>query len=169
MSSADEIDGARHERDRPVAKLFDANGKLVGKLVYFYGAYVQGGVVLNVHAAPVYAGVRHVGDTQQTESATEMRWEGIRPIFAGPNCTGAVYVRFASGPLRPTALARSGATATLYVASVGRKQIVTVGSTGGVDPGECYTSDSPSQTLAWKVESTFDLTQHYPEPLRVGY
>ncbi|WP_144444200.1 hypothetical protein [Caballeronia arationis] len=59
MSAADETNDARHDREGPVAKLFDVNGKFVGKLVYFPTSSVEpiapGGVVLNINGALVYA------------------------------------------------------------------------------------------------------------------
>ncbi|SAL00261.1 hypothetical protein AWB81_05864 [Caballeronia arationis] len=59
VSAADETNDARHDREGPVAKLFDVNGKFVGKLVYFPTSSVEpiapGGVVLNINGALVYA------------------------------------------------------------------------------------------------------------------
>jgi hypothetical protein len=168
VAATDEEDSARHDRDRPVAKLIDANGKLVGKLVYFdaYGALTEGGVVLSIQGALVYAGIHRI-TTLFVESASQLQWSGVHPQFSGPNCSGTVYIPSATGPLRPTAIVRNGATATLYVASGAPTQMVTVRSEDA--SLGCSPYDSPSQSSAWTVESTFDLTQHYPEPLRVGF
>ncbi|SAL00266.1 hypothetical protein AWB81_05865 [Caballeronia arationis] len=166
MLASDEADRARHDREYPVAKLFDANSKFVGRLVTFDSYNVAAGVVLNVQGVLVYASISPIL-IGNDPSATEMKWSGNPGLFAGSNCSGDAYIRSAVGPLRPTALARSGATATLYVGSAGPKQLVTARSQG-TGPENCY-SESPFETQAWTVESTFDLTQHYPEPLRVGY
>lgn len=81
-AAADEEDSARHDRDRPVAKLLDANGRVVGKLVYFdYGGYItpyerlaQGGVILNIQGVLVYASV--VRSNPADESVRELKWYG---------------------------------------------------------------------------------------------
>jgi hypothetical protein len=161
-AAADEDDRARHDRDRPVAKLFDANGKLVGKMVYFQGP----GVVLNIHGAPVYAGITRIGDGYLEQSATDLKWSSGTGAFAGPNCSGTIYVTSEAGVLRPTATVRNGSTVTLYVASGGRQQTVLLSSWG--EPGADCFSARPVQLRAWAVESIFDLSQNYPEPLRIG-
>jgi hypothetical protein len=183
-SAADEGDSARHDRDRPVAKLLDANGRVVGKLVYFfYPGYItpyeriaQGGVILNIDGVLVYATV--VRSNSAEESVRELKWYGNPGYFSGPNCTGEVYVVLSDfGPFRPAAIVRKGPKATLYVASSKPKETVTLRSGGGyasvgyVNPDvDC--KDYGGQTTerrAWKIGRTFDLTQRYPEPLRIGF
>ena len=73
VSAADEIDVARQERDAR-SRSFLTPTAVRRQASVFLRRLCPGRVVLNVHGAPVYAGIRHVGDTQQTESATEMRW-----------------------------------------------------------------------------------------------
>lgn len=79
------------------------------------------------------------------------------------------------GPLRPAAIVRKGPKATLYVASSGPKQTLTLPSRGGYTAGAVYgnpdvdCSEYGLEVPAWKVGNTFDLTQHYPEPLRIGF
>jgi hypothetical protein len=162
-TAADENGGARHGRDGPVAKVFDANGRVVGEMMYFQG---YPGVVLNIHGAPVYAGITRIGNGYFEQSATDLKWSSGDAAFAGPNCSGTVYVVSDVGVLRPTATVRNGSTVTLYVASGSRQQAVLISSVG--EPGVDCSSYSPAQRLVWAVESIFDLTQNYPEPLRIG-
>lgn len=172
-STAEVEDNARHDhyRDHPVAKLFDANGKLVGDMVYFDVFGDPGsGVILNIRGTPVYAGINRIRLDQGEKSATEMEWIGNAAHFTGPNCSGTPYLSSVPPgvPLRPAAIVRNGTTATLYVASPGRQQWVTAISAGGYYGVDCL-SNFGGELRAWAVESTFDLTQHYPEPLRVGF
>jgi hypothetical protein len=99
-----------------------------------------------------------------------MEWIGNAAHFAGPNCSGTPYISSvpAAVPLLPAAIVRNGAIATLYVASRGRQQAVSVMSAGGYWGIDCF-SNNGGEIRAWAVESTIDLTQRYPEPLRVGF
>jgi hypothetical protein len=166
--AAPDAEESRHrDRDGSAAKLFDAHGKFVGKVVFFNG-FAEGGVILNIHGALVYAGINRIGTPAGDWSATQLEWWGAGAYFSGPNCSGTVYIAYPSEPFRPTAMVRSGATATLYVASEGPRQIVTVHSVED-RPGLCREVDPPFEVQAWTVGSTFDLTQHYLELLRVGF
>ncbi|SAL75332.1 hypothetical protein AWB67_04743 [Caballeronia terrestris] len=183
-AAADEEDSARHDSDRPVAKLLDANGRVVGKLVYFdYGGYItpyerlaQGGVILNIQGVLAYASV--VRSNPADESVRALKWYGNPGYFSGPNCSGEVYVLLSAfGPLRPAAIVRKGPKATLYVASSKPRETVTLRSGGGYTPSGYINPDidcndyggQTTEIKAWKIGSTFDLTQHYPEPLRIGF
>jgi hypothetical protein len=168
VAGADEEDRARQDRDRPVAKLFDANGKFVGKVVYSMSSASAGGVILDIHGALVYAGISRITGPTGSESATQLQWTGLPAAYSGPNCSGTVYIPYAAGPLRPASIIRSGATAMLHVASGAPSQYVTVRSEEVYGGGPCTDSYQPYQSLVWTVESTFDLTQNYPEPLRIG-
>ncbi|SAL75345.1 hypothetical protein AWB67_04745 [Caballeronia terrestris] len=171
VSAADVEDSARHDRDHPVAKLFDANGKFVGELEYFDVFGDPGaGVILNIHGTPVYAGITRIRLDQGEKSATEMEWAGNAAHFTGPNCSGTPYLSTVppAVPLRPAAIVRNGAIATLYVASRGRQQWITAISAGGLWGTDCW-DNYGGELRAWAVESTIDLTQRYPEPLRVGF
>ena len=92
MSAADETDGARYDRDGPVAKLFDVNGKFVGKLVYFPTSSVEpiapGGVVLNINGALVYAPIIQIGKWTETKSSTELRWYDGYVLLSGSRLLG---------------------------------------------------------------------------------
>jgi hypothetical protein len=165
VAIADDEDSLHHNSDRPVPKLFDANGKYVGNVVYFgEPEFGDPGVILNIHGALVYASIK-----RPLDSPTQLQWHGFGPSYSGPNCSGTVFVQYARGPFRPAAIVRSGATATLYVASGTLQQMVTVQSTVTGPPETCWSESSSYVIPAWTVESTFDLTQHYPEPLRVGF
>ncbi|SAL52569.1 hypothetical protein [Caballeronia humi] len=164
--AAEEEDRGRHDRDFLGAKLFAANGKFVGKVVY-YGWSSEGGVLLKINGVLVYAGINRVTTPPGSGlySATQMQWSGDSPTYTVPNCSGTVYIGYPSGPFRPTATVRSGATAVLHIGSVSPQQLVTVRSENYA--GTCYNYDYTYQKGVWTVESTFDLTQNYPEPLRI--
>jgi hypothetical protein len=128
------------------------------------------GVILNIHGTPVYAGITRIRLDQGEKSATEMEWAGNAAHFTGPNCSGTPYLSTVppAVPLRPAAIVRNGAIATLYVASRGRQQWITAISAGGLWGTDCW-DNYGGELRAWAVESTIELTQRYPEPLRVGF
>jgi hypothetical protein len=62
-------------------------------------------------------------------------------------------------------MVRKGAQVTLLIAVDGRAEDHTLASE--LDGGDCVGNYSLVDSV-WRVESTLDLTEKYPEPLRVG-
>ncbi len=158
----------RHSEHHFIPKLYDARGNLVGEVVIGRTFNDTGAVVVDVNGALIYVKFSRVSQgIGFPRSATRMVWndDSSGPVFDGPNCTGTAYV-FANSVLRPAALVREGAKATLFVGAEGRAEDHTIRSSF-ID-GQCVGRD-PYVFAVWRVETTLDLTGKYPEPLRVGF
>ncbi|SAL78632.1 hypothetical protein AWB66_05884 [Caballeronia telluris] len=162
---------ARPEGKHASVRLYDARGTVVGDVVYVSGIGYDGGVVLNVKGVFVFAGISRVGNVGPggATSASEMRWQYPQLAYSGENCSGTPYIYYERGAFRPSAIERKGTTATLYIAQDTVSQTTPIGSFGAVigDP-ICIRGAPVFVSKAWPVESTLDLTQLYPEPLRIA-
>ncbi|SAL75369.1 hypothetical protein AWB67_04748 [Caballeronia terrestris] len=159
----------RHEKVSPKARLYDARGTVIGDVIYVGGIDYDGGVLLNFSGVLVFAGFSRAGGYQTNDalSNSEFVWQYPQLAYSNPNCTGTPYIYYDGGPYRPSAIERKGNTATLYIAKDTLSQTVTMGSSiGGY--GSCYAGAPVYVSKAWSVESTVDLTQLFPEPLRIG-
>lgn len=171
-------DGRRDERHHHAhpndgqARLYDARGTVVGDVVFVSGRGYDGGVVLNVKGVFVFAGFSRVGTFRSDGGGTasdEMMWQYPRLAYSGENCSGTPYVYYERGTFRPSAIERRGTTATLYIAGDTISEVTQFGSNiyEGYPP-PCDRGAPPRVDRAWPVESTIDLTQLHPEPLRIG-
>ncbi|MEZ2354725.1 hypothetical protein [Caballeronia sp. RCC_10] len=165
----------RHHHAHPndgQARLYDARGALVGDVVYVSGSGYDGGVVLNVRGVFVFAGFSRVGKLRSDGGGTatdEMMWQYPRLAYLSENCSGTSYVYYERGIFRPSAIERRGTTATLYIARDTISEVTQFGSSiYDGDPPSCDRGAPPHSDRAWPVESTIDLTQLHPEPLRIG-
>ncbi|MFM0052771.1 hypothetical protein [Caballeronia grimmiae] len=154
------------------ARLYDARGELVGDVLYVSGAFYSGGVILNVNGVFVFAGFQRMGGgfaTKEALSNSELAWQYPQLMYTGENCTGTPYIYYERGAFRPSAIARNGNTATLYIAKDMRSQRIGIGShVGLLDSEACFNGPPVWVYEGWPVESTVDLTQLHPEPLRIG-
>jgi hypothetical protein len=147
-----------------VLKVFDAQGKPVGPVESYERAQ---GVYMNFGRAAVFMPLRHkkVSATQYSESQFEWA-EDSAPSFPSADCSGAPFIMMGSSP-RPVALVRTGVDVTAYIAGPGFGSPLTANSTITYD-GSCMTG-AHSVPSYWTPQTTFSLTQHYPEPLTVHY
>ncbi|MFM0049276.1 hypothetical protein [Caballeronia grimmiae] len=165
--------GEHGQRERPhvKARLYDARGTLVGDVLYVDGSYHRGGVVLNVDGVFVFAGFARVGGfgTGQPLSSSKLAWQYPQLAYSGENCTGTPYIYYERGAFRPSAIARVGNTATLYIAKDTQSQRINFGSyVNSMNYEPCSNGQPLFAENAWPVERTIDLTQLHPEPLRIG-
>lgn len=165
-------EGHRHAHpDDGRARLYDARGTVVGDVVYVSGRGYDAGVVLNVKGVSVFAGFIRVGTFRNggNTASDEMMWQYPRLAYSGKNCSGTPYVYYEPGTFRPSAIERKGTTATLYIARDTVSEVTQFGSSISEGyPPPCDKGGPPRVDRAWPVESTIDLTQLYPEPLRIG-
>jgi hypothetical protein len=159
----------RHRHMDAEAHLYDARGTLVGDVVFVSGIDYDGGVVLELHGVFVFAGFSRAGgyQTKDALSNSEFVWQYPRLAYDNPNCAGTPYVYYEGGPYRPSAIERKGNTATLYIATDTTSKAVNISSNIG-SYGYCFSGAPLYVSTGWPVESTVDLTQLYPEPLRIG-
>ncbi|MDR5759315.1 hypothetical protein [Caballeronia sp. LZ035] len=147
-----------------VLKVFDAQGKPVGPVESYERAQ---GVYMNFGRTPVFMPLRHkkVSATQYSESQFEWA-DDTAATFPSADCSGAPLIMMGSSP-RPVDLVRTGADVTAYIAGPGYGSPLTANSYISYD-GSCVTA-SRSVPSYWTPQTSFSLTQRYPEPLTVRY
>lgn len=170
------------ERHRdPVLMLYDSHGARIGPIVS-YG--FQDGVMLTLNGAVVFAAVARAQSADGSTgtfppsvrySASQLTWLTASGVyFASSDCTGAGYFRVSDAvvnlyaPTRPSIAVRAGQKVTLYIASDTTTSSTAVSSFFATVLNRCL-SFPPESIDLWKTESTFDLTDHYPEPLSAHY
>jgi hypothetical protein len=148
-----------------VLKVFDAQGKPVGPLDTYQSAE---GVYLKFGHAAVFMPLRHKkvpGTSQFSESQFEWN-DDTSPTFQSSDCSGAPLIAMGKSP-RPVELVRTGADVTAYIASPGYASPLVIHSSILYD-GSCITQNR-SVSSYWVPQTTFGLTQRYPEPLTIHY
>jgi hypothetical protein len=146
-------------------KVFDAQGNMVGPLV---SRQNQDGVQLTVNGTVIFAGVTRVSTNNGSQfSASQWQWANTGfVVYPAPNCSGDPVITYAMAPVRPTMLVRTGADVTAYIAKDAYSTSMAVASMRQTD-GQCVSFTHPLD--GWTPESTYPLTQHYPEPLTIHY
>ncbi|SAK93554.1 hypothetical protein AWB79_06966 [Caballeronia hypogeia] len=162
--------GARHQagdHDRP-PMVYDAQGKPVGALRSYMG---QNGVFLRIDGSPVFVQVGHKRVLATTYSASQFEWTGYVDVpYSSADCSAGVLVVDTGSPT-PAIAVRDGVDVTLYIAGNAPSMEVTVDSFRLTDLAGATLCESLSvpSTGIWTPRRSYSLTQHYPEPLRVGY
>ncbi|MFM0049277.1 hypothetical protein [Caballeronia grimmiae] len=155
------------QRREHVPKLYDANGKLVGDVVDGpKGGDSDGGVLMDVNGAPVFVGFALAKAADGSKSASKLIWSGVEPAYSEKGCTGTSYIPYALGSLRPAAIERKGSKATLLVAKDESSRIIVVRSRSY--SGSCSDYYGDAGLAQWAVGDSINLTDSYPEPLRIG-
>lgn len=149
-----------------VPKLYDARGRLVGEIVTGSDDRDGGAVLLNVEGVLVAAPFERLPGDAGTRSASRMAWSVGALRYDGPDCTGTPYVASTGSPLRPATAIRRDAHVTLYIAVEGRVEDHTTVSVW--EGTNCYRGYPPFVDKVWRIENSIDLSDRYPEPLRVG-
>lgn len=150
--------------------VYDAQGKAIGPLEVYSGV---NGVYLAIDGEPVFVSVNHkrVGPLQYSASQYEWMTYTFVP-YPSHDCSGSVAVADAGSPT-PAMPVREGADVTIYIATKGMSGDTQVWSFKQTDPSTgvttCMTNPVNEGENYWAIRSTYPLTQHYPEPLRVAY
>lgn len=149
--------------------VYDAQGREVGPLESLSGV---NGVFVAIDGEPVFAVIDHKQLGTLHYSASEYQWvERGRLGYASTDCSGAVLVPVAESPV-PAIAVRDGADVTIYTAVKGYSGDIPVRSakeTDGSGVTSCMTIPLGIGAGYWATKSTYPLTQHLPEPLRIGY
>ncbi|MGF6935505.1 hypothetical protein OKW41_004667 [Paraburkholderia sp. UCT70] len=146
-------------------KVFDSQGKVVGPLI----SYEPLGTVLLVNGAVIFAPIQRVSISNGSQhSASQFQWAGDFSAYPTSDCSGSPLITptaAATSQVRPSQIVRQGVDATVYIA--GDTYSVQTTFMSFLISGRC----SPGQeTLeAWSPESSYSLTQYYPEPLTIHY
>ncbi|RFU48867.1 hypothetical protein [Paraburkholderia sp. DHOC27] len=171
-----------HGVDRYTPNVYDAQGKFVGPLASASGV---SGVFLTVNGALTFVPIIHsaknfaLGRLEAERSASQYQWSDAESeAFASADCAGNPVITQTgetedNSVGRPSMLIRNGTDVTLYVAADTYSSLNIVNSARDLlqgTPGSCV-GESPANFIdpAWPVESVYPITQHYPEPLRVGF
>jgi hypothetical protein len=160
-------------QDQDVLKVFDGQGRYVGPLVASGGYQVA--TVIEANQTTIVVPLSRTTNNSGELSASQYEWgDALTETLYYPttDCSGLPFI---AGPavVRPSMIVRAGAVATVYIAPDTESSTVTVQSYGV--PGSCTTLGSNSsvppveQEEGWAPESTYPITQHYPEPLSVHY
>jgi hypothetical protein len=160
----------RSDDDAHLPRLIDARGHVVGPLKNFGGAE---GVFLDIDGAPVFVPVEHRLVSSLAYSSTEFEWlNKITVYYSSTDCAGEVLIVDPAVSPRPAVVVRNGTDVTLYVAGNGASSDAQIHSAKTQDTSSATTCDSPIANFdspAWTAPTTFSLTEHYPEPLRVAF
>lgn len=166
----DRQDGRRH-RDQPALKVFDAQGKLIGRLAS-YGGY--DGVFLTIDRALVFAQITRLNNNGEAYDSAKFQWSTYGPFDYSPaDCSGSPIIPPGSGP-RPSIAMRTGADVTLLIAGdtdSSPAQVVAVfdGKQCTPPPTIGHMPPSTAPVPAFTAETNYPLTAHYPEPLTIRY
>lgn len=157
-------------------KLLDAKGQVVGALVSIHPDAFETqpeGVILDVNGATVYAPVHRAVGADGQVSASRYVWGttyDFNNVYPTADCSGAPWiVGDPSGALRPSLIVRQESEVMLYIAPDTWSTRFRPGSTQSVgSPCSVFGGVARFTQEGWMPESSFSLTQHYPEPLTVG-
>ncbi|WP_244851079.1 hypothetical protein [Caballeronia sp. SL2Y3] len=155
----------RHTEHRQRLKVFDARGAVVGLLAANGG---DDGVYLRINGAVAFAPVRHWtnGGTFKPYLPSRFQWsESGAVFFESTDCTGSPAIGALISGIRPSVVVRTNVEAVLYVAGDTNASPVEVRSISM----DSLCSRAAGARPLLRAEATFSLTQHYPEPLIIGY
>jgi hypothetical protein len=153
-----------HDNDPPLLKVYDAQGKVIGRFDYQDRAQ---GVFVRVNGADIFLPIEHRPVSATEVSIDQFQWAQTLVVgFASKDCTGPAFPSSFFGAPRPSATVRAGVEATVYIAGTGLSGSAQIGSS--YENGQCVASGSDWPQY-WKAESSYSLTEHYPEPLSVHY
>ncbi|WP_175943312.1 hypothetical protein [Caballeronia sp. BCC1704] len=148
--------------------VFDAQGREVGPLASFSGG---SGVFIAIDGEPVFVRIDHKRLGAFQYSASEYEWVGGWPGYASTDCSGGVLVPLSDSPV-PAIAVRDGVDVTLYTAVKGYSGDIGARSIRQTDDKgvtSCMTYPFAFGTAHWATRRTYPLTQHFPEPLHIGY
>ncbi|WP_321800392.1 hypothetical protein [Caballeronia sp. J97] len=163
-------DHARHG-DHRALKVFDAQGKFVGRLASYHG---YDGVYLDIDGAIVFAAVTWLRIDPNNADSSKFQWSTFGPFnYSTTDCSGSPIIPPGSGP-RPSIAMRKGADVTLLIAgdtvsTPARIVAVFDGTNCAPPPTIGHVPPSTAPVPAFSAETNYPLTAHYPEPLKIGY
>jgi hypothetical protein len=170
-ANADDGHDWRRHDDQHVLKVFDAQGRLVGRLASYGG---HDGVYLDIDGALVFAALTWVFSPPNATSSSTYQWSTYGPFnYPTANCSGSPIITPGSGP-RPSIAMRSGSDVTLLIAgdtvSSPMKVVAVFDGTNCAPPpviGHMPPSTAP--VAGFSAQTSYPLSAHRPEPLTIGY
>ena len=170
-------------------QVVDALGHRVGRLTTLGGT---DGVLLDSGGVPIFAAIERKSDSNGT-SATDFQWSAPSVLsYPTAGCSGPPSVRYDATTYRqqaarPTMAVRTGQDVTVYIAAAGYSSVLrnvsassaahgceslagaprsTCGDGCVWPPSHAYALPYASQ--AWPLAGIYELTQRFPEPLRIS-
>jgi hypothetical protein len=157
---------AQADDDPPILKVVDAQGKIVGRLSTL--AETEG-VYMKIGDAVAFMPIAHRRITVNTWSASQFEWSASTyTAFPTGDCSGAPLVLYTRAG-RPVTLLRQGGEVTAYIAGDVRSGASNIGSIQSSYSTTTCLKTGGSGSGYWLPQSTYSLTQHYPEPLSIRY
>ena len=101
---------------------------------------------------------------QRTLKVFQYEWASDLAAYLSSDCSGTPLITSTVSQLRPSQIIRQGVDATLYIAGdtySAQTTFMSFNLSGRCLPGDILE--------AWSPESSYSLTQHYPEPLTIHY
>ena len=161
--SQDQGDGRRGDDRSGPPKVYDAQGKYVGRLETNSN---QDGVFLTINGAVTFVGIGRLSVGSQI-SATQFQWASVGVIsYPSTDCSGPPLLEYVSGP-RPSMAVRQGADVVLYVAGEANSTTVHASSTRQNPNINVCSPFSFDLNQVFIPDTPYPLTQMYPEPLTI--
>jgi hypothetical protein len=148
---------------KPALKVYDAHHKVIGQLVSYNGA---DGVYLTINGATTFTRIGRLTDASGTgHPANAFAWVPSATNFESADCSGQPVVNYDSNWPRSSVSLRQGADVVVYVGS--DTNTTPIATTSVLEYGSCTVLKMNAQSV--RPESTYDVTQRYPEPLTIDY
>ncbi|SAK57150.1 hypothetical protein AWB77_01797 [Caballeronia fortuita] len=171
LAHADDAQDWRRHQDHRALEVFDAQGKLVGRLASYHG---YDGVYLSINGATVFAAVTWLRIDPNHIDSSKFQWWTFGPFnYSTTDCSDSPIISPGSGP-RPSIATRTGTEVTLLIAgdtvSAPAKIVAVSDGTHCTPPPVIgHVPPSTAPVPAFRSETTYPLSAHYPEPLTIHY
>lgn len=152
-----------HREEERVLRVLDSRGKVVGPLV-------SDGVIVDADGVHIYVPIKRLMDSAGHLSASQYAFAdaGLAGTqFPTTDCSGPPAILAYQAILRPAQIVRNGTDVTAYIATDTYTSGITLRSYS-LAQGQCTLDTFASASQTWSVQTTFSLTQYYPEPLTVS-
>ncbi|MGA7778068.1 MAG: hypothetical protein WCA85_10225 [Paraburkholderia sp.] len=157
--------------DHHVLYAFDSHGKRIGPVL---SLGTIDGVILSINGVTTFIPVERVTNSAGQFLASQYEWWSgtYSSIFPSSDCSGPpIIVGDVLGTLRPSTVIRQGNDATAYIAPDTYSTTITT-AMSLYSSGQCLSGSTLPPYITgegWTPESSYSLTQNYPEPLSIHY
>ncbi|MDR5822176.1 hypothetical protein [Caballeronia sp. LZ043] len=153
---------------KPALKVYDAHHKAIGLLASYNGA---DGVYIAINGATTFVRIGRPLDAAGSGTATgapanAFAWSTLNTAyFESADCSGQPVINYDSNWPRSSVAVRQGADVVVYVGSDTNTTPIPAASI--LNGTSCVVQKSTMQSV--RPESSFDVSQRYPEPLTIDY
>ncbi|MDR5880333.1 hypothetical protein [Caballeronia sp. LZ032] len=153
---------------KPALKVYDAHHKAIGLLASYNGA---DGVYIAINGATTFVRIGRPLDAAGSGTATgapanAFAWSTLNTAyFESTDCSGQPVINYDSNWPRSSVAVRQGDDVVVYVGSDTNTTPIPAASI--LNGTSCVVQKSTMQSV--RPESSFDVSQRYPEPLTIDY